>query len=130
MDPVPDKKLIEYANKNDRIILTKDYPLFRNFKDKSIFLRGKGIYNYLHQLKKEYNLNFKFNLASARCSLCNSYLDKVLSKTSIKHLLLEDTFKNYNEFYQCSNPQCKKVYWQGSHIEDIEDKLVKTLEYD
>ncbi|MCK4780850.1 MAG: DUF5615 family PIN-like protein, partial [Candidatus Lokiarchaeota archaeon] len=42
MDPVPDEKLIEYANKDDRIIITKDYPLYKNYKEKSVYLRGKG----------------------------------------------------------------------------------------
>ena len=130
MDPVPDEKLIEYANKDDRIIITKDYPLYKNYKEKSVYLRGKGIYNYLHQLNKTFGLNFKFNITQARCSICNSYLNKVPSKNSIKDLVLKDTYNNYNEFYQCSNLQCKKVYWQGSHIEDIEDRLDKALEFD
>ena len=130
IDPVPDEKLKEYANKNKRIIITKDYPLYNNYKDKSVFLRGEGIYNYLHQLNKEFGLNFKFNIEKARCSICNALLNRVASKSSIKDLVLKDTYNNYNEFYQCSNLQCKKIYWQGSHIEDIEKRLNKTLECD
>ncbi len=130
IDPVPDEKLKEYANKNKRIIITKDYPLYKDYKDKSIFLRGEGIYNYLHQLNKEIGLNFKFNIKNARCSICNSPLNRVISKSSIKDLVLKDTYNNYNEFYQCSNLQCKKIYWQGSHIEDIEERLDKILEFD
>ncbi len=128
IDPVPDEKLVDFANKNNRIIITKDYPLYNQNKDNVIFLSGEGIYNYLHYLNKEIGLNFKFNIKKARCSVCNSPLKRVVSKSSIKDYVLQDTYNNYNEFYQCSNLQCKKVYWQGSHIEDIEEKLDRFLE--
>ncbi len=130
MDPVPDEKLVEYAHKNKRIIITKDYPLYNKYKSNIIFLKGEGIYNYLHQLNKKFGLNFKFNIEKARCSICNSHLNRVSSKSSIKDFVLKDTYNNYNEFYQCSNLKCKKIYWQGSHIEDIEEKLDKNLEFD
>jgi uncharacterized protein with PIN domain len=130
IDPVPDDKLIEYAKKNDRIIITKDLPLYKSFMENSIYLRGEGIYNYLHHLNKEFGLEFKFNFKRARCSICNSELKRVEHKSSIKDDILKETYKNYNDFYQCSNLLCKKVYWQGSHIEDIEYKLGKSLKFD
>ncbi|MFX0153673.1 MAG: DUF5615 family PIN-like protein [Candidatus Hodarchaeota archaeon] len=128
IDPVPDEKLIDYAKRNRRIIVTKDYVLYKHYEDKSIFLSGEGIYNYLKQLNKKLGLNFKFNLKQARCSMCNSQLERVQNKNSIKMYVLEETYNNYTEFYQCSNLQCKKIYWQGSHIEDIEYKLGNSLE--
>ncbi|MFX0038085.1 MAG: DUF5615 family PIN-like protein [Promethearchaeota archaeon] len=126
-DPVPDELLIEYANKHDRTIITKDLPLFMRYKEKSILLRGEGIYNYLNQLNKQFGLNFEFNIKQARCSICNSKLERVENKICIKNDVLRETYNHFNEFYQCSNHQCKKVYWQGTHIEDIEEKLGKTL---
>jgi len=128
IDPVPDEKLKDYSIKNKRIIITKDYLLYKNHKDNSIFLEGEGIYNYLYQLKKKLSLNFEFNIKRARCSICNSELNKVVDITTIKEFVLKETYNNYKEFFQCSNSKCKKVYWQGSHIEDIEDRLDKTLE--
>ena len=130
LDPVPDERLIEYAKRNGRHIITKDYALHKHYLEKSIFLNGKGIYNYLKQLNKKFGLNFEFNLKQARCSICNSQLKRVENKIFIKKLVLEDTFNNYSEFYQCSNLHCKKIFWRGSHIEDIEEKLRNTLEND
>lgn len=129
LDPVPDEKLIEYAKRNGRVIITKDYALYKHYIENSIFLSGEGIYNYLKQLNKKCGLYFKFNLKRARCSICNSQLERIEDKNSIKKLVLEETYNNYDEFYQCLNLQCKKIYWQGSHIEDIEHKLSKTLEF-
>jgi uncharacterized protein with PIN domain len=128
VDPVPDHLLIDYAKKNERIIITKDYPLYMSYKENSIFLEGEGIYNYLRQLEKDNGLNFKFNLTKARCSVCNSILERIVKKDSIRKLVLRETYNNYNEFYQCSNILCKKVYWQGSHIEDIQNKLNRNTE--
>ncbi|MFX1419592.1 MAG: DUF5615 family PIN-like protein [Promethearchaeota archaeon] len=129
INPVPDEMLIDYARKNSRIIITKDLPLYNSFKENSIFLKGEGIYNYLHYLNEQFGLEFKFNFTQARCSLCNSKLGKVTDKSIIKDDVLKETYKHYDEFFQCSNLQCKKVYWQGSHIEDIEYKLGKTFEF-
>ncbi|TFG18791.1 MAG: twitching motility protein PilT, partial [Promethearchaeota archaeon] len=28
-------------------------------------------------------------------------------------------------FYQCTNSNCKKIYWKGTHIENIVNKLKK-----
>jgi uncharacterized protein with PIN domain len=130
VDPVPDDLLIEYANRHNRTIITKDLFLYKRYKGNSIFLKGEGIYNYLHQLNKQFGLNFEFNIKQARCSICNFPLERVENKISIKNDVLKETYNHFNEFYQCSNHQCKKVYWEGTHIEDIENKLGKTLEFD
>ena len=97
------------------------------YKEKSILLNGEGIYNYLRQLNKQFGLKFEFNIKQARCSICNSKLEKVKNKISIKNDVLGETYNHFNEFYQCLNHQCRKVYWQGTHIEDIEEKLGKNL---
>ena len=123
MDPVPDEKLLTFAKKTNRFVITKDYPFYKSFTENTIYLRGEGVYNYLNQLKETLRLNFKFNIQNARCSICNSKMKKVKEKSDIKHLVLRETFNQYNDFYQCLNLQCKKIYWKGSHIDDIEKSL-------
>lgn len=130
ISPVPDEKLIDYAKKNDRIIITKDYPLYKSYLDKGIYLEGEGIYNYLTQLKEKLGLNFDFKIKRARCSICNSLLKKIEDKKHVKDLVLKETFNHYDEFYQCLNTKCKKIYWKGSHIDDIENKLEKNFIFD
>lgn len=123
----PDDLLLEYAIKHERIVITKDYPFFRKAGDeRAFFLGGKGVYNYLSQLKKEFDLNFNFHMRDARCSVCNSPLTKVTHKESIKGHVKEGTFEHYEEFYRCLNPDCGKIYWRGSHIDDIIEKINKS----
>ena len=76
------------------IIITKDLPLFKSYEENSIFLRGEGIYNYLHHLNKQFGLEFKFNFKRARCSICNSQLKRVANKASIKDNVLKETYNN------------------------------------
>jgi len=123
LDSIPDDILIEYAKKTNRIIITKDLPLYERFKNQSFFLEGENIYSYLNQLKKEFGLNYNFNIKKAHCSVCNSELKEVIDKNLIKDKVKEDTFQYYNEFYQCLNLDCRKIFWNGPHIRDIENKL-------
>ncbi|MFX1455148.1 MAG: DUF5615 family PIN-like protein [Promethearchaeota archaeon] len=123
MDPVPDEKLIEYAKNNDRFILTKDLLLTMNYSEKSLYLHGEGIYNYLNQLNEELNINFDFKGEKARCSICNSTLLRIQDKNEIINEISQDSFNHYKEFYRCSNLQCNKIFWKGSHIEDIERRI-------
>ncbi|MBN1216551.1 MAG: DUF5615 family PIN-like protein [Candidatus Lokiarchaeota archaeon] len=120
---ISDDKLIEYAKKTNRILITKDLPLYKRFNEQSFFLEGKDVYGYLRQLKSKFNITFKIDIGKAHCSRCNARLKKILDKNLIKDQLKDDTFKYYNNFYQCLNSNCKKIFWNGSHIKNIEKKL-------
>jgi uncharacterized protein with PIN domain len=125
MTPVSDDKLLEYAEKENRIIITKDLPFYNKIRANSVLLKGEGVYNYLNQLKLKLNLDYQFQIHRARCSICNSALEKVTKKSNIKEEVLTQTYNNYDEFYQCSNPDCGKIYWNGPHINDILNKIKK-----
>ena len=125
INPVPDDKLLEYAEQNNRIIITKDYLLHNKIRDKSILLEGEGVYNYLKQLKIKLDLSYNFKMKIARCSKCNFELTGVDDKNSIKNFVEPETFKYNDDFYQCTNSNCKKIYWKGTHIENIVNKLKK-----
>lgn len=125
MTPVSDAKLQEYAEKDARIVITKDLPFYNKMRANAIYLKGEGVYNYLNQLKLKLNLNYQFHINRARCSICNSVLKKVLDKKLIKQKLLPQTYNNSQEFFQCSNPSCGKIYWNGPHIIDILNKIEK-----
>ena len=123
VSPVPDDLLLKYALEHDRIIITRDYPFFKKNKKKIIYLEGEGVYHYLFQLKKKMHLEYNFVLQKARCSICNSSLEKVKDKKEIINEVKPQTFKYYNEFYQCTKCEKRKIYWEGAHI----DKIMKQL---
>jgi uncharacterized protein with PIN domain len=119
INPVPDEKLSEFAVRSNRLVITKDLPFYNRIKENAILLEGEGVYNYLNQLKLKLNLVYDFKIEDARCSVCNATLKRVNNKNSIKEFVKHETFNTYNEFFQCDNPRCKKVFWNGPHIADI-----------
>jgi len=128
-NPVPDKKINEYAVWSKRIVITKDLPFYKEIKENAVLLEGEGVYNYLNQLKHKLNLDYEFNMEKARCSVCNSNLRKIYDKNSIKDHVKHETFRNYNDFFQCENFNCQKVFWNGPHIADIIKKLGDEIDY-
>jgi len=121
VSPVPDEKLADYALENNRVIITRDYAFYKKYKERSIYLEGEGVYNFLNHLKNILNLEYNFNMQKARCSVCNSGLEKVRDKNKIINEVKPETFKYIEDFYQCT--KCKKVYWKGTHIEKIMERL-------
>ncbi|TFF94752.1 MAG: hypothetical protein EU544_04095 [Promethearchaeota archaeon] len=121
---ISDEKLLEYAIKEDRILITRDLPFHEIAKDKakgSIHLQSKDVYKSLKILKHELGLEYNFSMGGARCSVCNGKLTKIDDKEKIIDEVKEGTFNHYDNFYQCEN--CHKIYWKGSHIQDIVKKL-------
>ncbi|TXT61990.1 MAG: hypothetical protein BAJALOKI3v1_700011 [Promethearchaeota archaeon] len=127
LDPIPDDILREFAEKTNRIVITRDYPFHNKIPDKSIYLEGEGVYNFLKQLKEKLDLEYNIDMQHARCSLCNSELKKIENKNEIKDELNESTYLYYDTFYQCVNPECQKIFWNGPHIEEIKRRLKSKL---
>jgi len=125
MKSAPDSELLKHAIENDRIILTRDKPFSEIAKQNSIYLEDIDAYVNLLWLQKEINLTLDFSIKNARCSTCNSPLNKIENKESIKDQIMEETFNSFQEFYSCSNPKCNKIYWRGTHIEKIINTLKK-----
>lgn len=128
LTPVPDEELAQYALETNRIIITRDYIFYKKTRDRSIYLEGEGVYNYLNQLKNKVHLKYNFNISKARCSVCNSNLEKVNDKNLVKNFVKTETFNHYNVFFQCKNQNCRKIYWKGGHIESILNKLKKNID--
>ena len=123
MKSAPDSELLKYALDNDRIILTRDRPFSEIAKQNSIYLEDIDAYVNLLWLQREMDLTLDFSIKNARCSACNSNLEKIEDRESIRDQIMVETFNNFQDFYMCLNPKCKKIYWRGSHIEKIISKL-------
>ena len=53
------------------------------------------------------------------------YYEEVENFNHIKKQIKPETLKYSHEFFQCVNLECKKVFWKGTHIDDIMNKLKK-----
>ena len=57
---------------------------------------------------------------TCRCPRCNGRLI-IADKDAIANRLEPNTLKYFNLFWQCQ--ACGQVYWRGSHVERILDRL-------
>ncbi|MBS7654954.1 Mut7-C RNAse domain-containing protein [Candidatus Bathyarchaeota archaeon] len=123
----PDKTLITEAIKENRILLTSDIALYREATAKGVetyLVKGKNEVERIAEIAKKFNLKIEVNAESARCPLCGSTLTKI-DKMLIKEMIPTQTFKFYSEFFICSNQNCRKIYWQGSHWKKINEVLLQ-----
>ncbi|MEM0050557.1 MAG: Mut7-C RNAse domain-containing protein [Candidatus Bathyarchaeia archaeon] len=120
-----DDEILEIAANEGRIILTKDYQLYRKANAsgiKAVFVEGRTHIEKMVDLSRQLNISLEINIEKSRCPKCNSPI-KPIEKESIKDKVLYSTYKTYNEFWICTG--CSQVYWKGSHWKKINDSLNK-----
>jgi len=119
-----DQKIIDIAENENRIILTRDIGILKNSRvTHGYWLRSDNPKIQLKEVIKRFDLYDKINLFTM-CTVCNGKLKKVRKET-IQEYLLPGTKSYYNEFYQCIN--CKKIYWKGSHYYHMKKEIKKIL---
>ena len=58
----------------------------------------------------------------SRCLICNQELKKV-PKHELEVRIPEFVFSTYSEFRSC--PECSRIYWKGSHQDNIRKKIAE-----
>lgn len=118
-----DDKIVDIANREKRIVLSRDIQLLKRKK----IIWGKLISstNTLDQLKEVIQffglkIDKNSNKAFSRCLVCNTKLINI-PKKEIIHRLEPKTKKYFNKFSIC--PNCDKIYWAGSHVDKMKNIL-------
>lgn len=120
-----DPEIIRIALEEHRIILTRDRRMLFN----KCITHG----HWMHSTRAEEQAREvigRFDLHGLirpflRCPKCNGLLHHV-EKEAVLDQLEPLTKKYYTEFYQC--PDCRQLYWKGSHYDRIADKLNGIIE--
>jgi YgiT-type zinc finger domain-containing protein len=123
-----DSKILELAQKEKRILLTKDFELYLRATGigiEAFYVEGKTESDRLSELAKRYNLNLEIDMNKSHCPVCNTPLLKV-SKEQLLYKLEKNTLTYYDDFWKC--PNCGKVYWQGAHWKQINNTLNQAKE--
>ena len=120
-DPgLDDRDIISLALAENRIILTRDIPLLKHGAvTHGYWIRNDAPKKQLIEVVRRFDLFSKFKPLQ-RCLECNSLLKQV-EKTDILELIEPETRKFFNAFFQC--PNCLKVYWKGSHYDDMMNEI-------
>ena len=114
-----DAELIAMADKEHRILLTRDLELYQRALGKGIdafYVEGRREAEKLAGLAERFDFALTIDLKRSRCPRCNA---KILStpKEKLTGKVEKNTFIYYEEFWKC--PNCGHIYWQGAHWKGI-----------
>ena len=118
-----DKKLVELAKQEKRILLTRDHELVQQavgLGAKAVLVEATDEADKLAFLAGHFGFKLEIDLSVSRCPKCNALIG-VVAKEDVADMIPGATSKHYDEFWKCTG--CKKVYWQGAHWKRIEETL-------
>jgi uncharacterized protein with PIN domain len=117
-----DPEIVRISRAERRTILTRDLGILKTGAvTRGYWLRSQHPREQLREVVDRFELH-RSAVPLSRCPVCNGILKRV-SKESVQSVLPTKTRLLYSEFSQC--PNCRKVYWKGSHYEELLN-LVKT----
>ena len=117
-----DKDILHFSREQKRIVLSKDTGLLEC--KQIVFGRHvRSVYpdDQLIEIIKFFGIEGPFKFFT-RCLRCNKKLAPV-NKKDVLHRLEPKTKKYFDMFKIC--PQCRRIYWQGSHHEKMKIRLRK-----
>jgi len=122
---IDDSELIRRAVEEDRILLTRDTRIAAEPGSATcIFVESDNWIEQLKQIISQLKLKVAQDRLFSRCLLCNSPLEPI-PKADVKDRVPPFVFQTQEEFVRC--PSCDKIYWQGTHVSHVLDKLKPLL---
>ena len=118
---IEDEKLLKLVKDEERILITRDKNLIIDAKReniKVIKIISTDINDQLRQVLKNTKIDENFFLS--RCLLCNNLVEKI-SKKNVKKIVPDRVYENNKKFWYCKI--CDKIYWKGSHFENMIQKI-------
>jgi uncharacterized protein with PIN domain len=118
-----DAELIAMAEKEHRILLTRDSELYQRAIGKGIdafYVEGRTEAEKLAELAERFDFPLTIDLTCSRCPRCNAKI-RLTPKEKLAGKVEKNTFVYYDEFWKCS--KCGHIYWQGAHWEGIRATL-------
>ena len=123
-ESLADPVLVELANGQERILLTRDRHLLRELRPaRALEIRHDDPLWQLHAVATELTLPPPLQLFT-RCLLCNVPLEE-LDAREAQPLLPPGVRGLPGPVRRC--PQCGRLYWEGSHVRRMRAALERVL---
>ena len=118
---IPDNKIIIMAKNEKRILLTKDRVLAHlasKNEIKTVTISDGNELDHFRQIKEKVGLNtFTIEGKNSRCTHCNGKLYQAKNEKVVEKVPDRVT-RIFKEFWECE--KCKKIYWNGTHIKNLQ----------
>ena len=120
-DQFHDDQLLTIALDEQRVLITRDKELIIRARKKNLQVISIISVDLDEQLTTVLSeIPFDQDAILTRCSLCNSILDSI-DNTIIQCKIPKKIYESHQHFWIC--PNCKKIYWKGSHYDEIIKKI-------
>jgi uncharacterized protein with PIN domain len=120
-----DNDLLRIADEENMVLLTRDEELYRRAvarKIASALVLGETEEERLAQMASTFGVVLDADMAETKCPECGSALKETPKKELVDDVPLA-SLKLYNKFWKCTNLNCGKVYWVGSHWKQMRHTL-------
>lgn len=121
---IEDSDLLALARKEGRILLSRDNELIDKSRDiQTLFIKSENWNTQIEQVLDDFNL-WKDISPYSRCIECNVEL-KDLPKSRARNLVTPFVLEQADSFSICTG--CGRVFWKGTHHQDMEFKIEEIL---
>ena len=126
---IEDDKIIQLAKNENRILVTKDVPLAHKATKKQIMnvqITSDDEIEQLLQINEKTSLGkCTVSGGNSRCPVCNGEL-QYTEKKDVSEKVPTGVFENMKDFWKCT--KCEKIYWEGTHIKNLQQFTMKLNE--
>ena len=121
---VDDAQLLRVAQKQGRIVVTRDrYIMQRRVvtsgQVRALLVQSDDFREQMREVTEALGLGFGNGFSL--CIECNELLEET-SKESVREKVPPFVFSTQDKFLEC--PECRKLYWRGSHWRNMNVELV------
>lgn len=127
---ISDDVLIERALREDRWLLTRDGHLAQRkvLRGRHTLIVSDDLDGQLRQLRQDLKIELAANHQRGyRCADCNVVLTSLAHDRAVP-LVPPFVAQQYREFFQC--PRCRRVFWPGTHWQDLLHRLAEARKAD
>lgn len=118
-----DHQLVRLARAEGRVLLTRDQELARRRGIQVLLITSESLDAQIAQVLEE--LDLAPDRSFSRCPICNQPLIDIDPETARSRVpvYVAETHKTFR-----SCPTCQRVYWRGTHWQQMDEQLDRILE--
>lgn len=121
-----DRRLLVYKSlQENRIILTRDRRVSKKKSWGLVLIEGNFVDEQLKQVIQELKLEVEGKNIFSRCLICNISLEPI-ARSEAQDKVPPYIYQTQDRFVFC--PQCRRVYWQGTHWERAKQQYANIRE--
>jgi uncharacterized protein with PIN domain len=120
-----DRNFLRKAEREERVVLTRKKDMAgRSFSGRMFIISEDHVQNQIKEVKQKLSLKPDRGKLFSICLKCNKELEEI-SREEVKEYVPDYVFENYEDFRMC--PQCRNVFWPGTHRDNMLDELKRAL---